>query len=224
MKYILTGSSSGLGFCLTKRLVELGKVAGISRTIGKSTVLIDNKNFSHLEFDLSSSSDENEFRLFSEKLKLFLKDDPFVLILNAARFYVDDKRMTSAELSNLFEVNVFSLFKIVKLLENYSLKRIFIINSISGLIGQPDQHEYSASKHAIMGFVKSLTKNAKNKKYDVMCINPGGMSTELWSDYKNVNTEDFLNPENIADLCINLIQFPQKVFIESMSILPPSDI
>jgi NADP-dependent 3-hydroxy acid dehydrogenase YdfG len=67
-------------------------------------------------------------------------------------------------------------------------------------------------------------KSAKNSEYDVMCINPGGMNTELWAEYKDVKTEDFLNPNAVAEICISLISFPQRVFIESCSIIPPSDI
>ena len=75
-----------------------------------------------------------------------------------------------------------------------------------------------------MGYVRSLMKSAKNSKYDVMCINPGGIQTELWSGYDNINSADFLKPETIASICDLLISIPQRCFIESMPILPPSDL
>jgi 3-oxoacyl-[acyl-carrier protein] reductase len=132
--------------------------------------------------------------------------------------------LSALSLTALFEVNVFSLMNLVRELQASKLRRIFIVNSISGMIGQSQQHEYSASKHAIMGFARSLAKNAKDSEYDVMCINPGGMKTELWAKYNDVNCSDFLSPDTVADVCMSLLSIPQRTFIEYMSILPPSDV
>ena len=52
MKYIITGTSSGLGFCLAEKLVLLGNVVGISRKIGHSEKLNQSGRFQHISFDL----------------------------------------------------------------------------------------------------------------------------------------------------------------------------
>jgi len=224
VKYIITGASSGLGFCLAERLLVRGKVVGISRTRGKSEKLCLSSEYLHLEFDFSRSIQSEEFQVLISNLQDFLGEEPFTIVLNAACFYAGEKRLSKAQLSSLFEVNLFSLIGLVQALESSKLRRVFFVNSISGMIGQGNQHEYSASKHAVMGFARSLAKKAKYSTYDVMCINPGGMKTELWDRYNDVNTSDFLNPSSVADLCISLIEFPQRVFIEHLSLLPPSDV
>ena len=75
-----------------------------------------------------------------------------------------------------------------------------------------------------MGFSKSLAKSAKHSTFDVMCINPGGMSTELWDDYSDVNTSDFLQPTMVAALCEYFLLLPGRIFIQNFVILPPSDL
>jgi len=224
MKFIITGPSSGLGYCLTERLISRGQVIGVSRSIGRSVIFCKSGLFSHIEYDFSKECSIEQFNCLIEKLKLFRGSDPFALILNAASFYSGKDRLSDPSLTALFKVNVYSIINLVKALEDSNLKRIFIVNSISGLIGQINQHEYTASKHAVMGFARSLAKAAKNASYDVMCINPGGMQTELWNNHKEIDTSDFLKPEMVADLCISLISIPQRTFIEYMSILPPSDV
>ena len=224
MKYLITGVSSGLGFCLAERLLARGQVIGISRSRGKSEVLCNSSEYLHLEFDFSRSIESKEFQVLINKLQYIIDDEPFTIVLNAACFYAGEKRLSRAQLLSLFEVNLFSIIGLVQALESLKLRRVFFVNSISGIIGQANQHEYSASKHAVMGFARSLAKKAKYSTYDVMCINPGGMKTELWDQYKNVNSSDFLNPSYVADLCVSLIEFPQRVFIEYLSLLPPSDI
>ena len=169
---------------------------------------------------MSTSLNKNDYQLLINKILSFINKDEFTLILNAAKFYSSSNRLIDKDLREFFEVNLFSCIELVKSLEVFNLKRIFIINSISGIIGQSNQHEYSSAKHALMGFSRSLAKSAKNSKYDVMTINPGGMKTSLWKD----NTSDFLNPESIADVCINLLLIPERTFIENMSIIPPSDL
>ena len=224
MKFIITGSSSGLGYCLTERLIVKGQVLGISRFIGRSEILSHSGSFKYIQYDFSKESSKERFDCLVDKLKDFIGGHPFTLILNAASFYSGKDRMSNSALVALFEVNVFSIMNLVRALEILNLKRIFIVNSISGLIGQDQQHEYSASKHAVMGFVRSLSKSAKNTDYDVMCINPGGMKTALWINHKEVDTSDFLSPEIVADVCMSLITIPQRTFIDHMSIVPPSDV
>lgn len=224
MKFIITGTSSGLGFCLAERLILQGQVAGISRSIGRANALCQSGVFNYIPFDLSRVAIEEESKRLVEELRNFIDHEPFTLILNAANFYTGTKRLSHSSLVTLFDVNVFSLMSLVRVLEEFKLRRVLIINSISGIIGQSQQHEYSASKHAVMGFARSLAKSAKDSEYDVMCINPGGMLTELWGNYKKVDTSDFLSPSVVADVCVSLILIPQRTFIESMLMLPPSDV
>lgn len=225
MKYVITGTSSGLGFILAKNFTRKNEyVVGISRSIGKAESLTKNEHFSHVRIDLARINNSKNLKKALAKLRAVIDDGPFILILNAATFYAGEERITDRRLSELFNVNVFSSMILVEELSNLNLRRILVINSISGLIGQSQQHEYCASKHALMGFTRSLIKSAKNSNYDVMCINPGGMKTELWTDYETVKTDDFLEGETVADICESLISIPQRCFIENMPILPPSDI
>jgi 3-oxoacyl-[acyl-carrier protein] reductase len=224
MKYIITGTSRGLGYCLAERLALQGQVAGISRSPGGKYTLRDSDNFKYIQYDFSQGNSNDRFLSLIEQLWNFIDNEPFTLILNAASFYANRKRLPSSLLTAMFEVNVFSIMDLMRELESSYLRRVFIVNSISGIIGQSQQHEYSASKHAIMGFARSLAKSAKDAKYDVMCINPGGMKTELWAEHDEVDCSDFLSPDAVADVCMCLLSIPQRTFIEYMSILPPSDV
>ena len=224
MKYIITGTSSGLGYWLSKKLISYGEVVGVSRSLGLADKLHQSGQFSHLKFDFSESIDENCFNTLINDLKIFINNQPFAIVLNAGCFYSGIYRLTEKKLMELFHVNIFSIIKLIQALEKPFLRRVFIVNSISGIIGQSHQHEYSASKHAVMGFARSLAKSAKNLDYDVMCINPGGMKTELWKNYLESDTSDFLMPEVMANICVSLILIPQRAFIAQMIILPPSDL
>ena len=224
MKYVITGTSSGLGYCLAEKLLAKGDVVGVSRTYGKAEALLNFPNYTHILHDFADGYMGETFDALLVQLTNAICQDDYTLVLNAACFYAGSERLDPHRLEAIFSINVFSIMNLVRRLNKFSLRRIFIVNSISGLIGQGSQHEYCATKHAIMGFARSLIKSAKGSTYDVMCINPGGMKTELWSDYNDVDSSSFIDPSLVADLCVFLVTTPQRLFIESMILLPAADI
>lgn len=225
MKYVVTGSSSGLGYSIAEKLLDQGHVIGVSRR--KREVMIADKhanNFTHIEADLSIEDTFSENSSVIHRLKEQLDIDEFTLVLNAGVFYSGTCRLEADERSNLFWVNLFSIMELIRQMQKLNLKRIFFINSISGLIGQKTQHEYASSKHGLMGYIRSLINEAKNMPYDVMVINPGGINTELWAEYPAIDTKDFLCPDELAKVVVSLITIKQRLFIPSFTILPPSDL
>ena len=224
MKFLITGTSSGLGFELASQLTSYGKVIGISRRVIATNKLSKNKKFSHIAADLSNFNVASKGSELVNSLHKKINNEEFTLIINAAKFYAGNERLNSQEREKLFNLNIFSVMDLVESLRNWKLKRILFINSISGLIGQAFQHEYSASKHALMGFVRSLIKEAKHMPFDVMSINPGGINTELWADYPDVTTNSFIPPAELAKIIITILLTKHRLFIENMVILPESDV
>ena len=224
MKFVITGASSGLGFELANQLTAYGKVIGISRRLHDSSKLKKNKQFLHVVADLSKLNVAAKDSVLINSLHKKINNEEFTLIINAAKFYAGNYRLSPKEREKLFQINIFSVMDLVEALRNWKLKRILFVNSISGLIGQASQHEYSASKHALMGFVRSLIKEAKHMPFDIMSINPGGINTELWADYPDVITSSFIQPVELAKIIVTLLSTKHRLFIENMVILPESDI
>lgn len=224
MKYVITGTSSGLGFELASQLINRNNIIGISRKVGKFDKFSQLKNFNFIPFNLSFIENKIKYSNFKKKLINEINSDNFILVINAAQFYSGKIRLSVSKTKDMFNINLFSIMDLINSLRNLNLKRILIVNSISGLIGNPNQHEYVSSKHALMGYTRSLIKEAKNSKFDVMCVNPGGIKTELWDDYSNIDTSSFLEPKELARIIIGLLETKQKLFIENMTILPLADI
>ena len=75
-----------------------------------------------------------------------------------------------------------------------------------------------------MGYVKSLIKNSKNSGFDVMCINQEGIDTELWDEYSEIETSNFIKASELSKICKSLILTKPKLYIENMIILPEADL
>lgn len=223
MKFLITGASSGLGAELASQLLHFGDVIGISRRVGSDQKLkID--NYQHIAFDLGELKHDYQCKNLENKLENMVEENPLTLVINAAIFYSGNERLDKAKTDELFEVNLFSVIALIKVSKKFNLRRIVIVNSISGLIGQSLQHEYAASKHALMGYTRSLIKEAKNLNYDVLCFNPGGIKTPLWDTYPEIDTSQFLDPVELSKIMLSLITSKQRMFIEEMRILPGCDI
>lgn len=223
MKYVITGTSSGLGFEIASILVQQGSVIGISRSLGKAAKLLSAADFTHIECDLKFS-DQRSIESTFNQIEELSSSDEIVLILNAAEFYMGVERLDFDSTEGMMRLNFTSQVELLKRMLALKLRRIMVINSVSGLIGQAEQEEYSASKHALMGYVKSLAKSTKECDFDIMCINPGGIETELWKGVGNVNVSDFIDPKILAHLCVTLINLQQRLYITNLTILPPSDL
>ena len=103
MYYIVTGSTSGLGFNLTSRLLLTSHVIGVSRSTNPPVSLQNHSRYHHLSFDLSNISNSSYEELTSCIFNI-VADHPFTLIFNAASFYSSNIRMSISDLFRLYQI------------------------------------------------------------------------------------------------------------------------
>ncbi|MBT4838293.1 MAG: 3-oxoacyl-ACP reductase FabG [Methylococcales bacterium] len=84
--------------------------------------------------------------------------------------------------------------------------RIVTLSSISGLIGNTGQVNYSAAKAGIIGATKALSKELAKRKITVNCVAPGIIETDMTAEIdkqmiiKHIPMRRFGQPEEIAGL------------------------
>ena len=175
-------------------------ISGASRGIGNSLAkYFAEKNFivigtsrSDFEFDIKSES------LIPIKLDITCREDikkcyedlkdknmlPNILINNAG--ITSDQiflRMKDDEWDNVISTNLTGVFNLTKVFIKNMIKnrygRIINISSISGLMGNPGQVNYSSSKSALNGFTKSLAKEVGSRNITVNNVAPGFIDTDM---------------------------------------------
>ena len=94
-------------------------------------------------------------------------------------------RMKDEEWDNVIETNLTGTFNLSKVFIKNMIKnkfgRIINITSISGLMGNPGQVNYSSSKAALNGFTKSLAKEVGSRNITVNSVAPGYIETDMTS-------------------------------------------
>ena len=92
-------------------------------------------------------------------------------------------RMKEAEWDLVIRVNLKGAWNCSKAAVRPMIKqhygRIVNISSVSGLVGQAGQTNYSASKAGLIGFTKALAKEVGSRNITVNAIAPGYVPTEL---------------------------------------------
>jgi len=92
--------------------------------------------------------------------------------------------------------------------------RIIAIASSASTQGFIHQGAYCASKHGLLGFTRCLSIEARPHNVHVHTICPGGVRTDLLKDTymgKRCSEGSLIEPENIADLVLFLIQQPGNI-------------
>ena len=152
---LVTGATSGIGLIIANQLHQKGhKVYGTSRTPEKFR---DTVPFELLELDIASEgSIQNCIGAFLSKA-----DTIDVLINNAGTGICGSAEETSmGQAYKQLEINFWGAVKmtraILPVMRQQRFGKIITIGSLAGLVGVPFQSYYSASKHALEGFFKSL--------------------------------------------------------------------
>ena len=177
----ISGASRGIGNSIAKYFAQNDYiVVGTSRNEFK----FDDKTENLIPVKLDVTSRDDVKKCFD-----FLKSEnllPDILINNAG--ITSDQiflRMKNEDWDNVIDTNLNGVFNLSKIFVKNMIKnkkgRIINISSISGLMGNPGQVNYSASKSALNGFTKSLAKELGSRNITVNCIAPGFIETDMTS-------------------------------------------
>jgi 3-oxoacyl-[acyl-carrier protein] reductase len=92
-------------------------------------------------------------------------------------------RMSENEFDSVIAVNLKGAFNLTKHLSRYLMKspagRIINISSVSGLMGNPGQANYSASKAGLIGLTKTVAKELASRNVTCNAIAPGFIETDM---------------------------------------------
>ena len=204
-KVLVSGGTKGIGGAIVTKLLDEGySVIATTRDKTKANIL-EHKNLTVENLDLSSKDSVSEFQ---EKLESF---KPSILINNAG--VTKDNlflRMSENDWTEVIETNLNGTYRLTKIFLKDMIKnkwgRIINIGSVSGLMGNPGQTNYASSKAALEGFTRSLAKEIGSRNITVNLVSPGFINTDMTSGLTIEKLESQIplgrmgNPSDVASL------------------------
>ena len=184
---LVTGSTRGLGLAIIKKLLSSEyKVIATGRKVTEEIIILKKSYPDLLFFEPFDLINVDDIKIF---VSLVVKKYGrlFGLINNAALGHDGVlATMHESQISELLKVNVEAPILLAKyasrgMLINQS-GRIVNISSIIAYTGFNGLSVYGASKSALIGFSKSLSRELGKANITVNCIAPGYMATEMTSD------------------------------------------
>ncbi len=194
---LITGSGRGIGKTIAMKLAGAGanivindigeasaveSVADEIRAMGRESLAV--------VADISSSADVD--RMVAETIDKLGRID--ILVNNAGitrdRLLI---RMTEEEWDMVLAVNLKSVFLCTRAVLKHMTKqrsgRIISMASIVGIMGNAGQANYAAAKAGIIGFTKTIAKEAAPRGITVNAIAPGFIDTQMTQQLSDTQKE-----------------------------------
>ena len=212
---LVTGASRGLGRAIAIRLAGSGHrvVINFARSADAAAEVIAQINESGGEA-ISIGADVSDGEQVGAMFDQIKEEIGAVAVLvNNAGITRDNLllRMSEDEFDDVIATNLRSVYLCTKAAMRPMLRarwgRVISVASVAGLVGNPGQANYAASKAGIVGFSKSVAKEVGSRGITVNVVAPGFIDTDmtdaLGDDLKEVVLESitlgrFGNPDEVA--------------------------
>ena len=183
---IVTGASQGLGKAIAAELAKNGaRVACVARSADKlaeAVALITQDGGLAEAFSCDIKNKESVEKVIDGVAEGWGRLD---ILVNNAGVTRDTllPRMTDDEWDDVIDTNLRGSFLMCRAASRYMMRarygRIINISSVSGLIGNPGQTNYSASKAGLIGLTRSLSRELAGRKVTINAVCPGFIESEM---------------------------------------------
>jgi short-subunit dehydrogenase len=97
---------------------------------------------------------------------------------------------------------------------------IINISSLAGANPHPQMAAYNASKFGLNGFSEALMQEVRQDRIKVSYIMPGSVNTHFGGDEPSDEQSWQLQPSDIAQVVMDLLEFPERSLPSRVEIRP----
>jgi 3-oxoacyl-[acyl-carrier protein] reductase len=225
---VVTGASRGIGRAIAIKLAENGH-----------NVIVFGRN----ESDLASVC--TELKPFGSDSDYFIGDVLDAKFVNEAISKIQSKygkidhlinnagigifkkfvESTLDDFKNQVDVNLYGVYNFTKAVINGMIERkqgsIINIASLAGKNSFVGGTMYSATKHGLLGFTRSLMLEVREYNIRVASICPGSVDTGFSSSGRIIpHKKNILLPEDVAETVVSIIKMPARALVSEIDIRP----
>jgi 3-oxoacyl-[acyl-carrier protein] reductase len=187
---IVTGGSRGIGRAIALELAKRGAIVvvnykGNAAAADEVINQIKADGGDGMVFQADVGDEEQANALIKAAIDAYGKLD--ILVNNAGTTRDNVIMMMKAEdFDSVIDTNLRSTWLCSKAAVRSMMRkrygRVINITSVSGMVGQAGQTNYSASKAGIIGFTKSLAREVGSRNITVNAVAPGFVLTDMTKD------------------------------------------
>jgi len=228
---------------------KLAIVTGGNRGIGKATAIrLAKENFNVVVFGRDTealkkvqseittlgaecdyfSGDAADEKFVKESVEAIeKKHNKIDLLVNNAGMGIFKKLIDSNldDFKKQVDVNLYGVYNFSKAVLNGMMQNkggaIINIASLAGKNSFPTGAMYSATKHAVLGFTRSLMLEVREYNIRVAAICPGSVNTEFFDNtHMTPNTAKILSADDVAETLLSIIKLPISALMSEVDLRP----
>lgn len=203
-RVLITGGNRGIGLALARRMVDEGHRVVVTSRSGEAVEGLD-------VVACEVGDGESVDRAFAQAEEI-LGGTVEVLVANAG--ITRDSllmRMSEEDFSAVIDTNLTGAFRCVRRATTGMVRarfgRVVLVGSVVGLYGSPGQVSYAASKAALVGMARSITRELGARGITANVVAPGFVETDMTAELPEQTQADyraaiparrFARPEEVA--------------------------
>ncbi|MGP1569817.1 MAG: 3-oxoacyl-[acyl-carrier-protein] reductase [Eubacteriales bacterium] len=213
---IITGASRGIGKAIALKLAKSGAnivitYKGNDEEAERTRILCEENGIKAVVYKGNVADEEECKKIVEFAMENFGSVD---ILVNNAGITKDDvlMRMSNESFCDVINTNLVGVFNMMKATARIMMKqrfgRIINISSVSGIIGNAGQANYSAAKAGVIGLTKSYAREVASRNITVNAVAPGFVKTDMTDKLskeivdaalKSIPLGKFGEPEDIAN-------------------------
>ncbi len=218
---LVTGASRGIGRAIAIELAKEGasvaiNYAGNVKAAEEVKSIIEESGGKAMLIQADVGDEKAAFEMVEKVIAQFGGLD---ILVNNAGITRDNLfiRMKYEDWNAVINTNLTSMFNCAKVAAKYMMKKrsgkIINMTSVSGIMGNMGQTNYSAAKAGVIGFTKSLARELAARNITVNAVAPGFIATDMTAAMPEKAKEQVLTsiplgkmgkPEDIANAVLFL--------------------
>ena len=225
---IVTGGSKGIGLAIARSLRAAGANVSISARnedeVKQAAGELDAIGAGCCVGFVCDVRDEAQVKaLFANTLLALGGLD--ILVNNAGvGIFGPVEEMSGDDFRAVIETNLCGVFycchEAIPLMRQRGGGYIINVSSLAGANPHANMAAYNASKFGLNGFSEALMQEVRHDNIKVSYIMPGSVNTEFGGDQPSPEKSWQLQPDDIARVVMDLLQFPERALPSRIEIRP----
>lgn len=224
---IVTGGSKGIGYAVAERLARSGaRVFICARDKAELKRAVETLSLhGSADGEICDVRSEDQVRMMLEECER--RFGGIDILVNNAGVGIMGKtveEMSGDEFRQTLETNLFGVFyachHVLPMMKRRGGGYIINISSLAGQNAHPRMAAYNASKFGLNGFSEALMQEVRQDNVKVSYICPGSVNTYFGGDIPTEEQAWQLQPADIAQVVVDLLQMDQRALPSKIEIRP----
>jgi len=221
---LVTGGTKGIGRAIAESLIKTG--ARVSITARNEDEIAQAVSQLNAIGPGTATGHVCDVRDYNQVKSVFADLDGLDILINNAGvgIFASVESMSVEDFRAVLETNVFGVFycchEAIPLMKKRGGGYIINISSLAGANPHAEMAAYNASKFGLNGFSEALMQEVRHDGIKVSYIMPGSVNTAFGGDEPSNEKSWQLQPSDIAQVVMDLLEFPDRTLPSRIEIRP----